>query len=125
MTYEVKERCETDDEIRRKAMNNLEFAELVLKRDIEVITHAYYKRVSDYKAKKGVDGLFSDDVVLTQSEEIFKNSEWLASVDEFCAMVNKKNVPDVRLLEKDNVLVDQGGEVQEVVTLDNIDVGVD
>ena len=103
----------------------MEFAELVLKRDIEVITHAYYKRVSDYKAKKGVDGLFSDDVVLTQSEEIFKNSEWLASVDEFCAMVNKKNVPDVRLLEKDNVLVDQGGEVQEVVTLDNIDVGVD
>ena len=34
----------------------------------------------------------SDDVVLTQSEEIFNNSEWLASVDALCAMMTKKHV---------------------------------
>lgn len=38
-----------------------------MKRDIEVITHAYCKRVVDVKAKKGIDVLTSDDVVLTQS----------------------------------------------------------
>ena len=36
------------------------FAELVLKRDIEVITHAYCKRVRDFRAKKGIDGPASD-----------------------------------------------------------------
>ena len=85
----------------------MEFAKIVLKRDIEAITHTYCKRVSDFRAKKGDHGFCSDDVVLTQSEEIFKNSEWLASVDAFCALMTKKNAPDVTPLERDDVVVDQ------------------
>ena len=41
-----------------------------MKTDIEVITHAYCKRVIDAKVKKGIDVPTSDDVALTQSEEI-------------------------------------------------------
>ena len=70
----------------------MKFPKLVLKRDIEVITHAYYKMVSEFNAKTGIDGLYSDDAVLTQSKEFFKNSEWLASVDVFCAMMTMKPV---------------------------------
>ena len=54
---------------------DFEYAELVLKRDNEVITHTYCKRVIDAKEKKGIDVPTSDDTVLTQFEEIFNNSE--------------------------------------------------
>ena len=64
----------------------------------------YCKTVIDAKVKKGIDVPTSDDLVLTQSKEIFNNTEWLALVDALCAMMTKKHVGE-----------DRGGEVHEEV----------
>ncbi|CAO2837969.1 unnamed protein product [Amaranthus hypochondriacus] len=50
--YMLNERWSTDEELRSKAKDELELAELILKRDAEVITDAYYKRVKAYKARR-------------------------------------------------------------------------
>lgn len=72
-------------------------AEVVFKRDLEVITHSYCQRVTGYNLRLGRRDkeVVTGDEILSQTQQIWENNDWLASIDEFCRLLINKNHPSV------------------------------
>lgn len=67
-------------------------AEAIFKKDLEVITHTYCQRVAAYNLRqsKGTDEVSTEEV-LFETQHIWGNADWLASIDAFCTMLLNKN----------------------------------
>ena len=72
-------------------------AKAVFKWDLEVITHSYCQRGATYNLRLGWrdEEVVSADEILTKTQQMWENNDWLASIDEFCSLLINKNHPSV------------------------------
>ena len=61
-----------------------------MKRDIELVVHAYMSIVVEAK-KDDVVGDALNDFVISQTQQIYENEEFLLCVDEICEKLVKKS----------------------------------
>jgi hypothetical protein len=67
-------------------------AQAIFRRDLDVITHTYCERVAAYRLRKskGTDEVSTEEVI-SETQQIWGNAEWLAHIDAFCAKMINKN----------------------------------
>src|SRR5688572_19764153 len=67
-------------------------AQAIFRRDLDVITHTYCERVAAHKLRqsKGTDEVSTEEL-LSETQQIWGNADWLPHIDAFCARMINKN----------------------------------